>query len=263
VPASTVGYEKLVNWAVTAPDEATFVRQVLEGQPEPPAYFARMKRVNREGPAILSRAVAPPALRDAQFMRYHREGAVVVDLRAAAEFACGFIGGAINVPLSGSFTTYAGSALPYDVPITLIAPDEDGPGATEAARDLSRIGFDTIVGWVRPSVLTRTLPLETIERVGAEGAIERHARGAPIVDVRNRTEWSEHHVRGALHIPFTELAARAGELPRDTPVLVQCETGARSAIATSVLRRLGIAAADAGGIVAWEANGGPVETATG
>ena len=261
VPASTVGYEKLVNWGVTAPDEASFVRQVLEGQPEPPAYFARMKRVNKEGPAILGELEAPPSVTEERFWQLQRAGAVVLDVRPAESFARAFIRGAINVPLSGGFTTYAGSALPFDTPFLFVTPDESGSSAAEAARDLALIGFDSIVGRAGPSIVTRTAAVETIERVAADAAIERHARGTPIIDVRNSTEWSEQHVRGARHIPFPELAERVNEIPRDGPILVQCQTGARSAIATSMLRRLGFAASDAGGIIAWQASGGPVETA--
>ena len=263
VPASTIGYERLANWGLTAGDEDSFVRLVLEGQPEPPAYFARMKRVNRDDPPLAGTPGTPSAVTRPQFERLQREGAVVVDLRAAEAFAAGFVRGAINVPLSGGFTTYAGSAIPYDIPLVLLTPDEDGAHAAEAARDLALIGFDSVAGRAGPSVLEHVPLLETIERVAPEVAIARYARGSRLVDVRNTTEWSLEHVRGAWHLPFPELMARAGELPRDEPLLVQCQTGSRSAIATSILRRLGFTAADAGGIVAWRASGGPVESSPG
>jgi rhodanese-related sulfurtransferase len=96
--------------------------------------------------------------------------------------------------------------------------------------------------------------------VEADDAIRRHAAGAVIVDVRDRFEWESGHVPAARHVPLAELVARARELPRDTPVLVYCQTGSRSAIAASVLRGLGIDARDAGGITAWRRSGGPVET---
>jgi hydroxyacylglutathione hydrolase len=261
VPSSTVGYEKLVNWGVSAPDEAAFVRGVLEGQPEPPAYFARMKRVNREGPAFLGDLPAPHHLADAEFAKHHSAGAFVVDLRRADAFARGHIPGSINVPVTRSFTTYAGSVVPFDVPVVLVALTDEGAGVAECTRDLALIGIDTIVGFVGPAALEHAPPLATLERVPPADAIARHARGVAVVDVRNTNERSAYHVPGTRHIPFPQIVERAAELPLDQPLLIQCETGARSAIAASVLRGLGLDASDAGGIVAWSKNGGPVETA--
>lgn len=261
VPSSTVGYEKLVNWAVSAPDEATFVRMVLEGQPEPPAYFARMKRVNRDGPAMLGELPAPRQLADDAFAAQRTAGAAIVDLRTAAAFARGHIPGSINVPLTRSFTTYAGSVVPFDVPVVFVSATDDGANVAECARDLALIGVDTFAGFVGPGALARAGALATIERVKPADAIARHARGVAVLDVRNSSERSAYRIPGTRHIPFPQIVERAAELRSGQPVLIHCETGTRSAIATSVLRGFGIDAADAGGIVAWAKNGGPVERA--
>ena len=255
VPSTTVGYEKLVNWAVAARDEATFVRMVLDGQPEPPAYFARMKRVNREGPALIGELAAPPRADAARIAELVAAGAVVVDVRPPDAFARGHARGAINVPLNRLFTTYAGSALPYDVPLVLVTADGADARAAEAARDLALIGFDTISACASAADAGHD---ETTERVASREAIARHAAGTPLIDVRNGTEWAELRVAGARHVPFTELASRAAEFSRATPVLVYCQTGTRSVIATSMLQRLGVPATDAGGIVAWRDAGGDV-----
>lgn len=260
VPASTVGYEKLVNWAVSAPNEATFVRGVLEGQPEPPVYFARMKRVNKEGPAFLGNLTTPPLLDAAAFAEWRAKGALVVDIRSADAFARGHVRGAISVPLNNSFATYAGSALPADVPLVFVTPDEDGARAARAARDLALIGFDTIAGYAGPGAFAHE-QLEALERVAPKDAIARRAAGMTLIDVRNTSERADGYVPGSVHIPFPELAARAGELPRGQPILVMCQSGARSVIAASMLQRIGITASDAGGILAWHQSGGPVEQA--
>src|SRR5690606_27345559 len=53
VPHSTLGDEARFNWALNRRDEDAFVSAVLAGQPEPPKYFAQMKRINRDGPRVL------------------------------------------------------------------------------------------------------------------------------------------------------------------------------------------------------------------
>jgi hydroxyacylglutathione hydrolase len=262
IPSSTVGYEKLVNWAVSAPDEATFVRGVLEGQPEPPAYFARMKRVNRDGPPMLGDLPALRYLSDAEFATHRNAGAAIVDVRSADAFARGHIPGSINVPVTRSFTTYAGSVVPFDAPVVFVSPSNGGESAAECARDLALIGVDTVAGFVGPDTLARKAPLDVMERVAAAEAIARQARGVAVIDVRNSSERAAYRVPGTRHIPFPQLVERAWELPHDQPLLIQCETGARSAIATSVLRARGFDASDAGGIVAWSKGGGAVENGT-
>lgn len=258
VPTSTVGYEKLVNWGVAAPDEATFVRGVLEGQPEPPAYFARMKRINRDGPPLLGARPAPARLTGAAVREILAAGGVIVDLRTADVFSKRHLDGAINVPLTQSFTTYAGSAVPYEVPIVLLTGDDTGARAAEAARDLSLIAIDDVVGFAGPSLLDELEAAASHPRLGGDTAIAQRAAGLPIVDVRNSTEWAEGHVGGARLIPFPQLLERLDEVPRDSPVLIQCQSGARSAIATSLLRRHGFDARDAGGVTAWVRHGGAV-----
>ena len=54
VPHSTLGYERRFNWAFKAASEDAFVENVLAGQPDPPKYFATMKRLNKEGPRVLA-----------------------------------------------------------------------------------------------------------------------------------------------------------------------------------------------------------------
>src|SRR5690606_13065767 len=103
VPQSTLGYEKLFNWALTIEDEDEFVEAVLAGQPEPPKYFAEMKRVNKEGPRVLGGFRLPARLSEARLPALLEQGALVVDARHAADFAAGHVPGTINIPLNRGF----------------------------------------------------------------------------------------------------------------------------------------------------------------
>ena len=243
IPTSTVGYEKRFNWGVATTDEATFVQMVLEGQPEPPLYFAEMKRINRDGPAILGGFPSPAAADRDALERALASGTVVIDTRPAAVFGAGHVPGTLNIPLNKSFSTWAGWLVSYDVDIHLIADDERA--VATAVRELAMIGLDRVTGWYATAVVTAWRDaghhLGTIATLEPAALAPRLAAGdVTLVDVRNRSEWESGHLPHALHIPLGHLAARLAEIPRDRPIVVQCQSGARSAIAASHLQRLGV-----------------------
>ena len=244
VPSSTLGYEKLANWAFQCETEEDFVNKVLEGQPESPSYFKQMKRMNRDGPPILGglpllQSLEPKILHDVLLS----ESAVIIDIRDAVSFSTGHFPGTINIPLSKSFSTWCGWLLPYDQPVYLIA--EGHNGVSEAARDLALIGIDDVSGF---------FDMEALEYCGVSGVelengksvnwpdAERAIRDekACMVDVRGILEWNEGHVPGARHLHLGQLQARGPlELPRGCPLLLYCRSGYRSGIGTSILEAEG------------------------
>ena len=271
IPSTTVGYEKVANWGVGTTDEDEFVRLVLAGQPEPPRYFARMKRINKEGPRILGGLPIPPRLAGAEIEALMRRGAVVVDARPAAAFAAGHVPGTINIPLDGSFTTWAGWLLPYDSDIYLLMHEGGGARSAEsAARDLAMIGLDRVAGVLGDDVLGAWTAaggtLGTVAQTTPAEAAAMLDRGeAAVIDVRGRSEWEAGHLPGVPNIPVGYLTDRLGDLPPDRLIIVQCQSGARSAIAASVLRAHGISnvANLAGGYAAWWQSGLPVTRSEG
>lgn len=268
VPMSTVGYEKRFNWGVGTTDEAQFVEMVLAGQPEPPLYFAEMKRINRDGPPILGGFTLPPQGARESLGVALGGNAAVLDLRPATEFAKGHIPGSINIPLNKSFSTWAGWLVTYDQPIHLIVDAADAP---KAVRELAMIGLDHVAAWYAPSIVGEWekagQALGTVKKTDVAHLAPKLAAGdVTVVDVRNRSEFEAGHLPGSLHIPVGYLAERLAEIPRDKPIVVQCQSGARSAIATSVLQKLGVNDATdlVGGFVAWKGAGHEVvvESAT-
>jgi hydroxyacylglutathione hydrolase len=261
VPQSTVGYERRTNWGLAIGDEEEFVRQVLLGQPEPPAYFGVMKRINREGPALLGRVPAPERIGEQRLPALLASGAIVVDTRGTAEYAGGHIPGTLNLPLGRSFATYAGSLLPYDADCYLIV---DPRQLEFAVRALVSIGLDRIAGYAGLEAIEHWAgsggPLGTIRQVTAAD-LAAAGPDTVVVDVRGETEWRSGHLPGSRLVPLPELPARAAEIPADRRVVLVCQTGSRSAVAASFLRGRGVSDVSnvAGGIAAWFAAGLPVE----
>jgi hydroxyacylglutathione hydrolase len=274
VPSSTVGYERRANWGVATVDEAEFVRMVLEGQPEPPAYFAQMKRINREGPRILG-GMPIPTLQSARALpALVNRSAWIVDLRPADRFARGFVPGTLSVPISRTFSTWAGWLLPYDVDVYLLT-DEIAAGDTapdsvrRAVHDLAMIGLDRIAGWFDVTAIAEWessgSPLGQVEQIDAVAlAARREREPLAVIDVRGASEYEAGHLPDSRNIPVGFLLDQLDTLPRDRPLVVQCQSGARSAIAASVLLRAGREHVLnlTSGYVGWRDAGLPIDRGT-
>jgi hydroxyacylglutathione hydrolase len=270
VPQSTLGYEKLFNWAFRSPNEEAFIEEVLSGQPDPPTYFAEMKRLNKKGPAILAGRPAPPTLDAATLEKLLASGAIVVDARSSRAFAAGHVPGTINLPGSRSLLRWGGWFLPYDQDIYLIGDGTRPDVAATLARDLSLIGLDRVAGFFGDQVIA--------EWASAGGHVQQTPQMAPselasrkdvvIIDVRNQSEWDAGQIPGAVHIPLGQLPKRLSEVPHDEPVVLQCEGGTRSSIAAGVLQKFGYSNVLnlTGGFDAWSrarlpvVNASPAET---
>ena len=270
VPSTTLGYEKIANWALDVRDERAFIEAVLSDQPEPPSYFAEMKRINKEGPPLLEGLQRPQRLPASRLTTLVEEGARIVDTRTPSDFAAGHLPGTINIPLNKSFTTWAGSLLPYYEPFYLIEQEAGAHAVDEAVRDLAMIGLDRVAGYFGADAITAWASegrrLATTPQVKvSELARALTERRPMVIDVRSHAEWKAGHIAGVPNIPLGSLAERMADVPRATPIIVHCQSGARSAIAASVLEASGFAsvANTTGGFQAWAAAGQPVERGEG
>ena len=258
VPSSTLGYERRFNPALRFDDDAdAFVASILEGQPEPPLYFAQMKALNRDGPPYLGALPDPPALDGAALAALDARAVAIVDTRPWDAFRAGHLPGALSCPHRASFHADVGSLVRFDEPIHLIVTAD---ARERVIRDLVRIGLDSIVSWTDPDALIdahATVPevdVETARALVAEGAVS-------VLDVRRRTEYDEGHLAGAVNIAHTRLAARLDDVPRDRPLLVHCRSGIRSARASAYLQRAGYDVRNLhGGYLAWVAANAGVTT---
>ena len=239
MPTSTLGYERRTNWAFAITDEATFVTAVLEGQPSPPAYFGTMKRINRDGPAVLGVQATVPSLMISAFSAALAETSVV-DLRPFADYGEAHLPGTLNLPLIKAFTTWAGWLLPYDRDITLISPDVTS--TAEARRALASIGLDRVRGAFGSDVIEAAQRSGTVAR-SVKGDVTRAATliktGRTVIDLREVSEWNAGHIPGAEHHPLGVLRSDMANIDRAAPIAIHCQGGTRSAIGASVLETMG------------------------
>ena len=254
---STIGDQRLTNYAVQPMDKETFVTVVTDGQSAPPAYFSFDAVRNREVHEILDETSRPPALRLAEVVRRQRAGAVVLDTRDANEFATGHLVGSINVGLGGRYAEYAGGVIQPGARIVLVTD----PGLeVEAKNRLARIGFDRVVGYLadplealeqHPDDVARSSRVTVQELTTRLG--ERDPPDVQIVDVRQPGETAHGMIPGATPIPLTRLNERLPALDASKPTVVYCAGGYRSSIAASRMTAAGFTDVSdlLGGYTAW------------
>ena len=270
VPQTTIGYERFANWGLAEPDEGSFVAMVLAGQPEPPRYFAEMKRINREGPALLGSIARPPRLEPHVLAELLAVGTPIVDTRSAAAFAREHVPGTLSIPFNKSFITWAGSLLPYDRDLVLIVEETERLAIDDVTRDLAMIGLDRVRGWLGVEALERIRQaggrVQSTPQINVAQLAPRLEGGdVAVVDVRGRAEWEAGHLPGVPNVPLGTLGDHLDALPRDRPLVMQCQSGARSAMAAALLQARGFdnVVNLEGGFAAWREAGQRVERPAG
>ncbi len=236
VPSSTVGYEKIRNWAFRfGSDEHGFVKFLLEDQPEPPKYFAMMKKLNKVDRPLLTEVPKLKKLSNTEMNDALAKGVKLIDTRNKADFAKGFIPGSLNIQGNNSFATWCGWFLNYEEPFMLLA---DEAQLDDLTRKLMRIGLDNILGYV-PDTTAYTAEggaLETAKMVDTDTFKKMLSENnLQVVDLRGETEYKQGHIEGADHVFVGTLAKNLDKVRKDQTVVVHCQGGDRSTIGYSLL----------------------------
>ena len=259
--ASTIGFERRFNAALSARSADDFVRRLMTGLPPKPANFDRIIAKNRSR-HLLSAAEALP-LSAVQVRDILAKRGVVLDVRSSEEFGGGHVPGAVNVWIeSPQFSARAGLFLPPDAPIVLVAASPTDIG--RAVQGLGRVGIDEVAGylqWGMTDWRTQRFPVASVSQISVHdlATMREEQPDLVIVDVREPFEWDEAHIDGAVHLPMGEAVRRMAELPADRPKAVLCAGGLRSSCVISALSREGMAGwlNVVGGMTAWVKAGHP------
>ena len=259
VASTTVGYERSFSWwapFVRNDDEQGFVDALLEGQPDAPRYFERMKRQNKAGPALLEARGEPKSLAPADIKERIGDDLVFIDTRAADTFKNDAVKGALNITAGKSFATFASYVIDPEKDerdIVVLAADA---AQAETLRDkLSYVGIDMVVGYISS---LEGLERETVKSVSPD---ELAAMGDPfILDVRTVNEFEGGHIPGAAQLHAGRVMWNLDALPKDEPLVTHCQSGARNAAVSSALRAAGYNVSElSGSFEAWQEAGKPVE----
>jgi hydroxyacylglutathione hydrolase len=243
IPSTTVGYERRFSPAIAEAlrGQQPFVDFILSGQPEPPAYFARMKQLNLAGPPVIGTLPAPRRL-DARELAASGRTQIIDTRKDRKAFMREHAAGAFYAPFDKSFPTVVGSLVDPAQPIVLLI---DEANVEAAVRDLVRIGYDRIEGWAPIEEMADYAaaggPVASIESIDfAEFERRRQARPLTVLDVRGASEHAARHVPGSMNIAHTRLRAAQPVFPSDGPVYVHCAAGARAAVSVAYLQARGV-----------------------
>lgn len=240
VPSTTVGYEKARNWAFRYNNnEEGFVKFLLTGQPEPPKYFAMMKKLNKTDRPLLTAVPKLNKLTNAQLKDALAKGVKLIDTRNKTEFAKGFIPGSINIQGNNSFATWAGWFLSYEEPFILLADESQ---LDDLTRKLMRIGLDSILGYVSSvdEFVSEAGKLEQANVISLPEFKELYTNnGIQLVDLRGVSEFESGHIKNAENIFVGTMLNNLDRFSKEKKVVIHCQGGDRAAIAYSLLARNG------------------------
>ncbi len=264
--SSTIGAERLTNYALQIASREEFIAQLTTNLPARPEYFLEDAEINRSGAGALTELAALARLSPAEVQALVQQNADVnlLDVRAGDVFAAGHVPGAINIALSGQFASWAGGILGIHSKPVVIA-DTDAQ-IEEARLRLARVGIEDLRGYLEggtaawqkaglPIARTAQISAEELNRKLREGSF----RAADVLDVRREGEWQAGHIPQAQWRALDAFPRGLPAIGRERPVAVHCKSGYRSMIACSLLERAGHGNVInvAGGFDAWHAAGLP------
>ena len=261
---STIGTERLTNYALQIRSREEFIKQLTSNLPARPDYFLQDAEINRTGAAALADLPMLSAIEPAELTETLAEGGIALDVRPSEQFAAGHVPGSVNIALSGQFASWAGTLLGLRArPVLIAQSEQDG---SEARMRLARVGLEDARGYLKGGIgawREAGLALSTIPQIDAE-LLAGQLRKQPlqVLDVRREPEWEAGHIEGAIWWPLDNFKVAPPEIDRNLPIAVHCKGGYRSMIACSLLQRAGFRNVInvMGGFDAWQQANLPVVT---
>jgi len=245
---STLGQQRVTNYALQPMGRDEFVQIVAADQPEVPIYFPKSAARNLEGSPQLNELPRP-----AEFDSDEIDGfdGVVVDIRPNTEYGRGHIPRSVNIGLGGQFASWAGTLIPIGTSLAVVA--ETAAQVDEAFMRLARVGHESLVGYilignyVKPLLTIGQLPVKEVREITTSGD------NVQFVDVRRSGEYAAGRAAHAINIPLDKLAAGLSDLDPEVPTYVICQGGYRSSIGTGILENAGFEKIYnvTGGTAAW------------
>jgi hydroxyacylglutathione hydrolase len=254
--SSTIGTERLTNYALQIKSREEFVTQLTSNLPARPEYFLKDAEINRTGAVALAELPPLRAIAASELNTMLSEGEIALDVRPGDEFAAGHVPGSVNIALSGQFASWAGTVLGLAAhPVLMAASDEQ---LAEARLRLARVGIEVLDGYLDGGVAAwkqAGFPVNLISQMTPSQLDARlKAGGVQVLDVRREPEWDAAHIADATWWPLDNFRVSPPEMDRDAPIVVHCQGGYRSMIASSLLQRAGFKQIInlTGGFDAWQ-----------
>lgn len=234
---TTIGWERASNPLFSAPDEDAFVERLIAGYGSYPSYFSRLRAVNQRGPRLYGEAPRALAELSATEVRsLMKQGAEVIDARPIGRFATGHIRGSLSNELRPAFATWLGWLVPDDRPLVFVLSDDQD--RADVVRQSHKIGYENIAGELKGGLAAwREAGFEE-DRITLVTPGELGHDSGQVIDVRQKSEFAQSHVDGAVNVELGSLDRSTSEFSSG-PMTVMCGHGERAMTAASLLARSG------------------------
>lgn len=266
--ATTLGFERKYNPALSPRGKSEFVEFATSDLPEQPGNHKRIKAMNRKGASPLGKVEARP-LTIQESIPHFQGGAGLLDTRSKDEYVKAHVPGSVHLEANDQLSNRIGFVFPPDAPMILLI--EDASQYEEIIYSLARVGYENVVGyltesldvWQKMGLPIASGDIKDVEPAELHQILQDCANGdCPlVVDVREPWEYKQGHVPGAKLIPLGQLAGRLSEIDSEKPVAVICASGSRSQSAAALLGQKGFKTVYnvLGGTAAWMQSGLEVE----
>jgi hydroxyacylglutathione hydrolase len=239
---STIGEQKISNYALQTKSKKDFIEQVLEGLRTPPQYFPKNAQINKIGytnlDVILKKSLTPLSI-DVLIDEMERQDLLILDTRKPLEFSSGYIKGAINIGLEGSFASWVGTLIEdLNKPIVLIV---DEGQEREVIIRLARVGYENVIGYLEGGIESWLMTNQEVENISNECSLNviAYSFNNIIIDVRTEGEYNKGNVDKSINIPLSDLNDKILELDKSATYYIYCKSGYRSIIASSIMKKEG------------------------
>jgi rhodanese-related sulfurtransferase len=239
--SSTIGTERLTNYALQIKGREEFVQQLTSNLPARPEYFLKDAEINRTGATALADLAPLRSITPVELKSMLNAGDIALDVRPGEEFAVEHVPGSVNIALSGQFASWAGTVLGLSAhPVLIGASDAQ---LEEARLRLTRVGIEVLDGYLAGGVAAwkqAGFPVGSISQItAAELQARLRSDRVQVLDVRREPEWDAGHIENAAWWPLDNFRVSPPEIDHDAPIAVHCKGGYRSMIASSLLQRAG------------------------
>lgn len=230
---STLGEQRVSNYALQPMSKEEFIKVVASDQPEVPAYFPLSAAQNLKGSASLDDLEKPKEFTTEEILEFD---GIVLDIRQNTEYGAGHIPNSINIGLGGQFASWAGTLIPIGTRVAIVSDSLEH--VDEAFMRLARVGSETTKGYIliddfsSQKKVIEQVPISEVNSAIANGGVQ-------FIDVRRPAEHASRHAVGTLNLSLDKLSREIDRLDPELPTYVICQSGYRSSLGTSILENAG------------------------
>ena len=230
--SSTLGNERLGNWAFKNLTKKEFVAHILQDQPFIPSYFGYDVDINKKGASNFKNFISQIPLKIGAF-KIERD-ILIIDTRDEEEFKKNHLPNSINIMarnIDDKLETWLGSIVEPSEPFYMVV--ESISDRQDILERIAKIGYEQQI----KAVLTLNDNYEKSDNFDFT-KFDQNKENFTILDIRNKSEFNENKFfDNTINVPLNELRNSIDKIPTNKPIVIHCAGGYRSAAGYSIVSK--------------------------